>query len=161
MLKFLVDECLSPELVQKAIEHGYYESTCVRNRGWAGAKDYDLIQRVVAEDFAFVTCNSVDFRGNGPGNLGGEHAKQELHAGLVCLNSDLALDLDLQLELFQIALDIIQSDDLDLVNKALEIFHGADGNVVYDLYDIPVEVQTHVSAAAPAAGSAAPAEVSK
>ena len=137
MLKFLVDECLSPELAQRAIDHGHYESTCVRNRGWAGTKDYDLIQRVIAEDFTLVTCNSVDFRGNGPGNLSGEHAKQEIHAGLVCLNSEISLDLDLQLELFQVALDVIESDQLDLVNKALDIFHKASGEIEYELYDIP------------------------
>jgi predicted nuclease of predicted toxin-antitoxin system len=53
-LKFLIDECLSPELVSIAVSHGHYESTCVRNRGWAGTKDYALIEHVVNEDFTLV-----------------------------------------------------------------------------------------------------------
>lgn len=80
--KFLIDECLSPELAEMAVQRGHVESTCVRNRGWSGLKDYQLIQRVVAEDFTLVTCNSVDFRGKGPGELGGEHANVDIHAGL-------------------------------------------------------------------------------
>ena len=135
-LKFLIDECLSPELAEMAVKQGHGQSTCVRNRGWCGLKDYQLIEQVVAEDFALVTCNSVDFRGTGPGKLGGEHAKQDIHAGLVCLNSEEPLDLDLQRELFQIALDVLIAEE-DLVNKALDIFHHANGKVEYDIYDIP------------------------
>lgn len=152
--KFLIDECLSPELAEMAVQQGHPESTCVRNRGWCGLKDYQLIERVVAEDFTLVTCNSVDFRGNGPGQLGGEHAKQEIHAGLVCLNSELGLDLDLQLELFQTALAVL-NDEQDLVNKALDIFQKADGEVEYDIYDIPMTQ----AAAAPQAVQAADAPV--
>lgn len=36
--KLLIDECLSPELVQMAVDAGHGESTCVRNRGWVGKK---------------------------------------------------------------------------------------------------------------------------
>jgi hypothetical protein len=111
--RFLIDECLSPELAQLAIDAGHGESTCVRDRGLAGTKDWKLIQHVVANDFTLVTCNSVDFRGGGPGQLGGEHAKQSIHAGLVCLNSSHVLDLQRQRELFQIALDeLAQMDGL-------------------------------------------------
>lgn len=134
--KFLIDECLSPELAEMAVEQDHPESTCVRNRGWSGLKDYQLIQRVVAEDLTLVTCNSVDFRGKGPGQLGGEHAHQDIHAGLVCLNSEGPLDLDLQRELFQVALDVLNGEE-DLVNKALDIFHQENGHVEYDIYDIP------------------------
>lgn len=138
-LKFLIDECLSPELVDIAVTNGHYESTCVRNRGWSGTKDYALIEHVVNEDFTLVTCNSVDFRGGGPGKLSGEHAKQELHAGLVCLNSEVPLELDLQCELFKIALDAIETEGVDLVNMALDVFHKADGSVEYNIYDIPAQ----------------------
>jgi hypothetical protein len=50
--------------------------------GWSGLKDYQLMERVVAEDFTLVTCNSVEFRGMGPGQLRGEHAERDIHAGL-------------------------------------------------------------------------------
>lgn len=85
--RLLIDECLSPELVQMAVATGHMESPCVRNRGWAGTKDWQLIDYIVANDYTLVTHNSVDFRGQGPGNLVGEHAKQPIHAGLICLNS--------------------------------------------------------------------------
>jgi hypothetical protein len=146
--KFLIDECLSPELAEMAVQRGHVESTCVRNRGWCGLKDYQLIQRVAAEDFTLVTCNSVDFRGKGPGELGGEHANLDIHAGLVCVNSELPLDLDLQLELFQAVLEVLESEE-DLVNKALDLFHQENGQVDYDIYEIPA---AHKAADAQAQG---------
>lgn len=46
-LRFLFDECLSPELVLMAVDAGHVESTCVRDRGLAGAKDWKLIEHVI------------------------------------------------------------------------------------------------------------------
>ena len=135
-LRFLIDECLSPELVQMAVTAGHVESTCVRDRGLSGTKDWKLIEHVVASDFTLVTHNSADFRGGGPVKLGGEHAKQSIHAGLVCLNSVHAMDLQRQLDLFQIALDELAALD-DLVNQALEVFEQEDGSVEVVIYDIP------------------------
>ncbi|UXH79266.1 DUF5615 family PIN-like protein [Roseateles amylovorans] len=137
IFKFLIDECLSPELVRIAVAAGHVESTCVRNRGWAGTKDYRLMQHVIAEDFTLVTGNSVDFRGHGPGQLGGEHAKVDLHAGLVCLNSERPLDLQLQLALFEVALSVLEDEKTDLINTALDIFHKDDDTVEWALYRIP------------------------
>lgn len=134
--RFLIDECLSPELAQIAVEAGHLESTCVRDRGLAGTKDWQLIEVVVAGDFTLVTHNAVDFRGGGPGRLGGQHARQPIHAGLVCLGSIWPLDLNRQRALFQIALDELVSTD-DLVNQALEVFEGEDGGVEVIIYDIP------------------------
>lgn len=134
--RFLIDECLTPELVQMAIDAGHVESTCVRDRGLAGTKDWVLIEHVVAGDFTLVTHNSVDFRGGGPGKLGGEHARQPIHAGLVCLNSVHTLDLQRQLDLFQIALNELAAMD-DLVNQALEVFEREDGSIEVSIYDIP------------------------
>lgn len=134
--RFLIDECLSPELVELAIAAGHVESTCVRDRGMSGTKDWKLITYVVAGDYTLVTHNSADFRGGGPGKLGGEHAKQEIHAGLVCLNSELPMTLDRQRDLFQLVLDDLAGRE-DLINKALEVFERADGEVDIDVYDIP------------------------
>ena len=137
--RLLIDECLSPELVGLAIAGGYVESTCVRNRGWAGTKDWQLIEYAVANDYTLVTHNSVDFRGNGPGKLGGEHAKQPIHAGLICLNSVRAMDLDRQCDLFKVALREL-SMMKDLVNQALELFELEDGSIELEIYDIPDQV---------------------
>jgi hypothetical protein len=134
--RLLIDECLTPELVKMALKAGHGESTCVRNRGLAGTQDWKLIEFAVEGDFTLVTNNAVDFRGGGPNKLGGEHAKQAIHAGLVCLNSVHTLDLQRQLILFQIALDTLATID-DLVNQALEVFEDEDGSVEVVIYDIP------------------------
>lgn len=137
--KFLIDECLSPSLVDDARAAGHTESTCVRNRGLAGTKDWRLMTLVIAEDFTLVTNNSKDFRGDGSGEPGGLHANQSIHAGLVCLNcvAPGGMDLDLQRELFQVALEQLESRD-DLINQALEVTLDDDGiNIQVVLYDIP------------------------
>lgn len=63
--RLLIDECLSPELVQLAIDSGHVESTCVRDRGRLGLKDWELMEYVIEEDFILVTRNAQDFRGAG------------------------------------------------------------------------------------------------
>lgn len=136
-MKFLIDECLSPALRSIATACGHHESTCVRDRGWSGTLDHDLMAKALAEDFTLVTNNSVDFRGSGPGNLGGLYSKTEIHPGLVCLNAESGLDLDTQRALFSAALDVIEQQAIDLVNKALELFLLADGNLEYSIYNIP------------------------
>jgi hypothetical protein len=135
-VRLLIDECLSPELVKMAIDAGYVESTCVRDRGWAGTKDWELIKHVVDGDYTLVTNNSVDFRGSGPGSLGGHHARQAIHAGLICLNAENGLDLQLQLDLFKIALEEL-AEQGDLVNKALEVSELANKDVQLTVYPIP------------------------
>lgn len=135
-MKFLIDECLTPELVQLAQAAGHSESTCVRDRGLSGTKDWKLIEHVVAGDFTLVTHNSVDFRGGGPGQLGGQHAKQPIHAGLVCMNSVHVLDLQRQRDLFQVALEELANLG-ELVNQALEVFEMEDGSIEVVIYDIP------------------------
>jgi hypothetical protein len=119
-----------------AVASGHVESTCVRNMGWSGKKDWELIRIVVDGDYTLVTHNAIDFRGGGPGALGGEHARQDIHAGLICLNSDLPMSLGRQRDLFQIALDELAAFD-DLVNKALEVFEDTRGEVTVEIYDIP------------------------
>ncbi len=38
-LRFLIDECLTPELAQMAVEAGYEQSTSVLDRGWRHIPD--------------------------------------------------------------------------------------------------------------------------
>ena len=104
--RLLIDECLSPELAQLAIDAGHVESTSVRDRGRLGLKDWELMEYVIQEDFILVTRNAQDFRGAGKANPGGLHAEAEVHAGLICLDSALEVDLDLQQELFRHALNM-------------------------------------------------------
>jgi Domain of unknown function (DUF5615) len=103
-MKFLIDECLSPELAKLAQTKGY-ESSHVVWMKLAGKKDWELKPVIVDGDWTFVTKNSVDFRGppTNPGSKG-QYADVAIHAGLVCLNGPEGMDLDLQLELFEQAL---------------------------------------------------------
>jgi len=56
-MKFLVDECLSPELTLRAQSKGYGESSHVVWLGRAGLKDWQLKPLIVAGDWTFVTRN--------------------------------------------------------------------------------------------------------
>jgi hypothetical protein len=120
-MKFLVDECLSPELTKLAHGRGYGESSHVVWLGRAGLKDWELKPLILKDDWTFTTKNSVDFRGPAerPG-VKGQYAGVAIHAGLICLNGPPGMDLDMQLELFEQALDELHSD-ADLVNQILEI----------------------------------------
>jgi hypothetical protein len=90
-------------------------------------------------DWVFVTRNSIDFRGptSSPGKKG-QYANVGLHAGLICINGPVGMDLNLQLELFAMALDEIERDG-DLVNQVLEV-RMLDGSDEVDLlrYKLPV-----------------------
>ncbi len=126
-MKLLVDECLSPELTRLAHERGYGESSHIVWLKLAGRKDWELKTIILDGDWTFVTKNTVDFRGSRerPGSKG-VYAGVPLHAGLVCLNAVGGMDLDLQLELFTLALDELESDR-DLVNQVIEVmFEGKD-----------------------------------
>lgn len=120
-MKFLIDKCLSPELTKLAHAKGHGELSDVVWLGRAGLKDWELKPIILDGDWTFVTKNSVDFRGPAerPGAKG-QYADVTLHAGLVCLNGPPGMDLDMQIELFEQALDELEVD-ADLVNRVLEI----------------------------------------
>lgn len=137
--RLLIDECLSPELVQLAIAAGHDGSTCLRDRGRLQLKDWELMAYVVEHDFTFVTRNARDFRGRGEADPGGLHAAAELHAGLICLDSAAELDIDTQHELFRHALNLL-GELPDLINQALEIYQDEDGTISATVYEIPRRV---------------------
>lgn len=126
-MKFLVDECLSAELAKYAQSNGYPESSHVVWRGWQGLKDWNLKAHILAGDWTFVTKNSVDFRGpaSHPGSRG-QYADVAIHAGLICLNGPPEMDLDIQVELFEQALDELAAG-ADLVNQVMEITLEEEG----------------------------------
>jgi len=138
-MKFLIDECLSEELAKLACERGHPESSHLRWIGKTGAKDWDLLPVILDGDWTFVTKNSIDFRGpaGAPGTKG-EYRRADLHAGLVCLNGPVGMDLELQLELFEAALDAFEADS-DLVNQALEVTleHAAADHFEITRYALP------------------------
>ena len=138
-MKFLIDECLSPDLAVLAQERGYAESTHVVWRGMAGKKDWKLKSFVLAGDWTFVTTNSVDFRGplSNPGSRG-QYADVLIHAGLICLNGPERMRIDEQLELFDRALEELAVDG-DLINQVLEITLDSDEELLVWRYNLPSE----------------------
>lgn len=138
-MKLFIDECLSNELTKMAREAGYVESSSVTYRGLAGTKDWDLVPILVAGDFTLVTKNSIDFRGRAeaPGEKG-LYKDQPVHAGLICLNGPVGMDLDMQRELFEVALDELAQRADDLVNLCLEVtLDGANDRIRVIVYDLP------------------------
>jgi len=134
--KFLIDECLSPSLVGLAADAGHVESTCVRDRGWLGVKDWRLVELAVEGDYTLVTHNSVDFRGKGGAEQGGHYAGLGIHAGLVCLNSMHPMTPVRQRTLFSQVLELLVQRP-DLVNTALDVFEIEGGGVTVEVYEIP------------------------
>ncbi len=113
-MRFLVDECLHKDLVKIAHAAGY-EAYHVVDFGKAGAKDYQLREIIVKEEFVFVTNNAKDFK-----RL---LEKTELHPGLVIVVPNVRPSI--QDELLRSALDEIAKLP-SLVNKVLEIWSNDD-----------------------------------
>ena len=120
-MKLLVDECLSEELAKLARQRGHTEASHIVWIGKRGWKDWELKAVILDGDWTFVTKNSVDFRGpdKSPGSSG-QYADVAVHAGLICLNGPVGMDLDLQIELFEAALDELDLDS-NLVNQVLDV----------------------------------------
>jgi len=107
-MRFLIDECLHESLVGVAHDAGF-EATHVNHLGLSGRPDWELADRIVADEFTFVTNNRVDFI-----RL---FAKIELYAGLIVLVPNVVPVK--QCALFQAALEY--SAGKDLVNTVVEV----------------------------------------
>jgi len=140
-LKCLIDECLSPTLVKIAVEKGYVASTCLRDRGWLGLTDPQLVRRAIADDHTIVTRNCIDFRGPRRGQPAGLLQREPIHAGFIGLVSARRMTQQLQAYLFEVALDNVDATN-ELINKALEVWEKHDGTVEIFAYDIPVPSST-------------------
>jgi Domain of unknown function (DUF5615) len=135
--KFLIDECLSPDLAALARDRGFAESSHVTWLGKAGWKDWELKRFILEQDWTVVTRNSGDFRGPAtqPGSKG-QYADVHLHAGLVCINGPDSMSAENEVELFGTVLDELGPNQM--VNQAVEITL-AEGEGSYELvrYDLP------------------------
>ena len=111
-MKFLIDECLSPQLATDARNRGFPESTHVTWLGLGSNEDWSIVRRAVHEGYVLVTNNTADFK-----RLIG---REDIHAGLVCLNvAAEAMSLPIQKRLFVLALDQLAHEEP--VNEVLEI----------------------------------------
>jgi predicted nuclease of predicted toxin-antitoxin system len=101
-LKFLIDECLSLELVRVPRERGFGESMHVNHLNLCGEDDGTVLACAVDRGYVLVTNNSRDFLRR--------VERVEIHAGLVCLDMpNEQKSKSLQLRLFERALDEIGS----------------------------------------------------
>ena len=138
-MKFLIDECLSPRLAMMAKAAGHGETTHIVWLGKSGWKDWELKPVILEGDWTFVTKNSLDFRGpaSKPGSKG-QYADVAIHAGLICLNGPETMDLAMQTELFEVALDELSAND-DLINQVLEITMTDQDEIHLVRYRLPQE----------------------
>jgi predicted nuclease of predicted toxin-antitoxin system len=107
-VRFLIDECLHESLVEIARGAGF-EATHVNHLGLSGRSDWQLAERIVADEFTFVTNNRVDFI-----RLFG---KMELHAGLIVLVPNVIPRL--QQALFEAAIRYVGGREL--TNSVVEV----------------------------------------
>ncbi|EME72031.1 hypothetical protein H261_00590 [Paramagnetospirillum caucaseum] len=121
---FLIDECLSPDLVALAHARGY-DASHVVFRGLTGTADRDLLPIIRHEGFVFVTNNAKDFL-----KL---YARENIHAGLVIIVPG-GIPAEVQVRLFAAVLDEVEAM-ADLVNRIVEVF--SDGSV--EIRDWPME----------------------
>jgi Domain of unknown function (DUF5615) len=75
-VKFLVDECLSSELVTIARSRGHWESTHVTWLGLRSRKDWSIVRRAINDGYVLVTNNTTDFISL--------LRREKVHAGLDC-----------------------------------------------------------------------------
>jgi predicted nuclease of predicted toxin-antitoxin system len=107
-MRFLIDECLHESLVGLARAAGF-EAMHVTYLGLSGRPDWALAERIVKDEFTFVTNNRADFI-----RLFG---KVDLHPGLIVLVPNVVPAF--QRALFQAALQY--SAQRDLVNTVIEV----------------------------------------
>ena len=126
-MKFLIDECLSPQLVALADRRGHAPSTHVTWLGLRSRKDWSIVRRAIDGGYVLAT-NTLDFI-----NL---LRREPVHPGLVCLSASPGLmTINVQKDLFTIALDEI--GDREPINEVLEVSLRAVGKVTIKRYDWP------------------------
>ena len=123
-MRFLIDECLSVDLVTVAGDSGH-EARHVAHVGRAGWKDWNVVRYACDGDFILVTNNASDFR-----QL---YAAELLHAGLLILIP--VVNRVVQRQLFKAALDEFATVG-EPVNRVLEVDLDG-GEVTLTLYDLP------------------------
>jgi predicted nuclease of predicted toxin-antitoxin system len=124
-MRFLIDECLHESLVEVAHTAGH-DAMHVNHLGLSGQPDWTLGERILRDEFTFVTNNRVDFI-----QL---FSRMDLHAGLIVLVPNVTPAL--QRALFLAALQF--SAQRDLVNAVIEVeLKGGTARCVQ--YELPAD----------------------
>ncbi len=125
--RFLIDENISPKLVECAHRRGY-EAAHLRDLGLLTAPDWDLIKLILEADWTFVTNNVIEFRRR-------YRRKAVLHAGVISME-DVDAGRDIQTAAFEAALDDLDRD-ADLVNQEILIWPESRGVFIIRRFDLP------------------------
>ena len=123
--RFLIDENLSPALVEPARERGF-EAMHVNHLGLRTETDWDLLKIIAEQDWVLVTNNAIEFRGR--------FGSVEVHPGVIFLLP--AVRRPKQVQLFEAALNFAQTLP-DMINRALDVAFDPNGNATTTLYDLP------------------------
>jgi predicted nuclease of predicted toxin-antitoxin system len=125
-MRFLIDECLTVDLIATANQAGH-DAQHVARVGKAGWKDWNVVRYASDGDFVLVTNNASDFR-----RL---YAIQPIHAGLIIIIP--SANRTVQQQLFRGAIDVLTTMD-EPINRVLEV--DIDGEeVTFDIYDLPAD----------------------
>ncbi|MCY4500420.1 MAG: DUF5615 family PIN-like protein [Alphaproteobacteria bacterium] len=127
-MKFLIDECLSPNLADIALDRGFPHSAHVNGIQLGSRPDSVLVRHAIDADYVLVTNNSADFT---------ELMRHEPHhPGLICIDVVPGLmNLSMQERLFELVLAKVTGQDLR--GKIVEIRHTASGKDRFSIYPPP------------------------
>ena len=123
-LKWLVDECLSPDYVGRLAIRGYPDAIHPIHVGLLGARDDQIVARALADDRSVITANRVDYE-----RLLG---REVLHPGAIIVD---ALEKEPTWQLILVALSFIglQPRPVDyMVNRVVEV-SAARGILPFEL----------------------------
>jgi predicted nuclease of predicted toxin-antitoxin system len=123
-VRFLIDECLTIELVREAQRAGY-EAHHVAHLGKASWKDWTIRDYALKGDFTFVTNIASDFR-----RL---YGATDVHPGLVILVPNVLQET--QVLLFREAIKRLAQCG-NIVNKVLEV-DVRKQEITLTMYDFP------------------------
>lgn len=123
--RFLIDENLSPALVEPARQRGF-EAMHVNHLGLRTETDWELLKVIAEHDWILVTNNAIEFRGR--------YRDLELHPGVIFLLP--AVRRPDQVRLFETALDHVRSDP-DMTNRAVDVSFDQNRTPVVSVYDLP------------------------
>ena len=123
-LKFLIDECLSPDLTEiikneygcQAIHVPWLGTPPRGHKAW---KDPDIVERVISDDYILVTNNRRDFVAKYYPSSG-----MDIQPGLIIIIEK--SNLEKEKHLFRIVMNHVESMD-NTINKLVEI--QANGNI--------------------------------
>jgi len=126
-VRFLIDECLSLDLVGEAHRAGF-EAYHLAHVGKSGWEDWNVSAFAGEHDMVVVTNNASDFR-----RL---YRRQQLHSGLVLILPN--VDRPTEARLFGAALTRLAQVN-DLVNQVMEVDleSGQARLRIYDLFSPP------------------------